>query len=146
MGFAFFSLLSFLAYFLEIEEITEVQNYRSNFQRLKYRVELCCNSASLHKDHQDFVHLAQRDFCLTQSMVQAVCEPVQNNESSCSANDFVFFKIFASLLGRSILKIIGTPERMDSYSRCGCMERFHFIFVFCTRFLFLHKVHLTEFT
>lgn len=71
---------------------------------------------------------------------------MQNNKHSCSADDFVFFKILASLLGRSKLKIIGTPERMDSYLRYGCVERFHFVFIFCTKFLFLHEVHLVEFT
>lgn len=42
------------------------------------------------------------------------------------------------------LKIVGTPERMDSYVQYGCMdsylqygcmERFHFMFIFCTNFI-----------
>lgn len=85
---------------------------------------------------------------LPYSINSAVYEPVQNTKHSCSANDFVFFKILASLLGRSILKVIGLPERkrMDSYLRYGCIERFHFIFLFWTKFIFLHKVHLVEIT
>lgn len=33
------------------------------------------------------------------------------------------------------LKIVGTSERMDSYLQYGCMERFHFMFIFYTNFI-----------
>lgn len=33
------------------------------------------------------------------------------------------------------LKIVGTIERTDPYSQYGCIERFHFMFMFCTNFI-----------
>lgn len=33
------------------------------------------------------------------------------------------------------LKIVGTTERMDSYLQYSCMERFQFVFIFCTNFV-----------
>lgn len=144
---SFFS--PFLAYFLEIYEITEAQNCRSNFQKPKSRVDLHYNSVSLRVDHQDFIHLAQQDSCLTWSVVQALCDPEQNNEYSCSANDFVFSKIIASLLGGSI------PENSRDSRKNGficTVWLYGFIF---TVWLYgkisfyvyiLHKFYLVEFT
>lgn len=126
--------------FLEIYGIAEAESCKSNFQKLKSRVDLDYNLVSLHTDHYNFIHLAQQDSCLTWSMVQAynigiLCDPEQINEHSCFTKAFFPSKSLCHCWNGVILKIVGTTERVDSYLQYCCMKRFQFIFIFCTNFI-----------
>lgn len=57
------------------------------------------------------IFLDEQDSCLSQLIVQIAYESAQNNKLNCTADYFVFFKILPSLLGRSILKVIGFPGK-----------------------------------
>lgn len=91
------------------------------------------------------IFLDEQDSCLTQLIVQAVYESAQNNEHSCIADYFVFFKILPSLLGRSILKVIGFPgKKKRRLMYMVWLFRKIWFHSYTLKMISLHKVYLLE--